>query len=131
MVKKPTRIYTDIDMSFARHPMTGDIAIRADMNAVQQSLQNLMMTGYYERLFHPEIGTPISRLLFEPLDPITGHAIKQGIEKLIQNFEPRVVLISLDVTTNAQEDGYQISLSYYVRGVGTPVTYTTLLRRVR
>jgi len=118
-------------MSFTPLPITGDVSRRIDANAVRQSLYNLIKTQFYERPFQPEIGSPMYRLLFEPIDPITTNALKQGLERLIQNFEPRVVLQQIEVLPKPDENAYNISIFFYVVGIGTPVTFTTVLTRLR
>jgi phage baseplate assembly protein W len=130
-IQTPSRLYSDVDLTFVPHPQTGDLPLRVDINAVKQSLKNLILTNYYERLFHPEIGSPIRKLLFEPIDIITSHAIQQGLERLIANFEPRVVLESLAVTPNYDNNEYVITINFYIRGVGSLISYSTILRRIR
>ena len=127
----PNRIYKDFDLSFNKLPTSGDVARKFDVNAVKQSLKNLIMTQHYERLFHPEIGSPIRGLLFEPIDAVTTNAIKQGIERLIQNHEPRVRLVKLEVTPSEDENSYEISIHFFIVGIGTPVTFSTILTRLR
>lgn len=130
-LQKPNRIYTDIDIAFTAHPATGDVSVRSDVNAVMQSLKNLLMTNFYERLFQPQIGSPLNRLLFEPIDPITTHTIKQSIERLIFNWEPRVNLIELEVIPQYDENAYEINITFSVVGIGAPVTFSTILKRTR
>jgi phage baseplate assembly protein W len=128
---KPNRIYSDLDLMFEPHPATGDVGVRADINSVKQSLKNLVHTNFYERLFHPEIGSPISRLLFEPMDHITNNTLQQSLERLIQNFEPRVRLQRLSVVPNDEQNRYDVTIEFYIVGIGTPVTFTTILKRTR
>jgi phage baseplate assembly protein W len=128
---RPNRIYTDLDLTFEPHPATGDVGVRADVNAVKQSLRNLINTNFYERLFHPEIGSSIPGLLFEPIDPITTNTLKQSIERLILNFEPRVKLQRVLVDPREEENGYEVTIEFFVVGIGAPVTFTTMLKRTR
>ena len=67
-VKQKTKIYSDIDLRFTANPISGDVAKKYDVNAVKQSLRNLVLTQYYERPFQPNLGSPIYKLLFENLD---------------------------------------------------------------
>ena len=127
----PYRIYRDIDLAFTLNPLTHDISKKLDVNAVKQSLRTLIFTQYYERPFQPDLGSPIYELLFEPIDPITTEAIRMSIENLIQNHEPRVILNQLDVVPSADENEYQISIFFTVVGIPLPVTFTTVLQRLR
>jgi len=127
----PYRLYKDIDLTFTKNPLTWDVNKKVDVNAVKQSLKTLIFTRYNERLFQPELGSPIYRLLFEPVDPITTEAIRRSIENLIQNHEPRVILNQLDVTPREDENSYEISIFFTVVGIPLPVSFSTILQRLR
>jgi phage baseplate assembly protein W len=130
-ILRPYRLYKDIDLAFTRNPGTGDVGKKLDINAVKQSLKNLLYTQYNERPFNPNLGSPLYRLLFQPADPITTEAIKQAVELLIQNFEPRVKLERLDVIPNYEDNSYEISIFFTVVGIPIPVSFSTILQRLR
>ena len=89
---KRSRIYSDIDMDFNVNAVTGDIGKKLDVNAVKQSLKNLILTQPFEKPFHPEIGSQVYGLLFEPLDPLTAETMATVIGNIVDNWEPRVRL---------------------------------------
>ena len=68
---------------------------------------NLILTNHYERPFHPEIGSGVSNLLFEPLDPITANALTRTIGEVIANFEPRARVVSIDARPNLDTNSYE------------------------
>ena len=127
----PYRLYKDIDLSFTANALTKDINKKLDVNAVKQSLISLIFTMFNERPFQPDLGSPIYKLLFEPVDTITTEAIKRAIENLIQNHEPRVILNRLDVVPSEDEHEYLITIFFTVVGIPLPVTFTTVLHRLR
>lgn len=127
----PVRLYKDIDLSFSAHPVTKDITKKLDVNAVKQSLKTLLFTQYNERPFRPTLGSPLYKLLFEPMDPITVEGMKQAIEILIQNFEPRVQLQKVDIVPVYDKNEYELSIYFTVVGIAAPVTFTTILQRLR
>lgn len=129
--KKVNRIYSDIDLNFTAHPVTGDLAVKYDVNAVKQSLKTLLLTQYYERPFQPELGSPIYGMLFEPLDVITANTLKLQIELLIRNHEPRVVDQSVTVTPLFDQNAFKVDIYFYVIGLPDPMTYSTILKRRR
>lgn len=88
--KAVNRIYSDLDLSFAAHPITGDVAKRYDVNAVKQALKVLVLTNFYERPFQPKLGSPIYGMMFEQVDIITANSLKLRLELLINKYEPRV-----------------------------------------
>lgn len=127
----PNKLYKDIDFSFDAHPETGDVLKKIDNNAVKQSIRSLIETGFGERLFEPEIGSPIRKLLFEPMDPITTETIRRAIENTIQNYEPRVRLDIVDVTPKYDENAYEISIYFTALGINQPTSITITLQRLR
>lgn len=126
----PSRIYTDIDMSFATIT-SGDIAKRVDVNSVKQSLKNLLMTQRGERLFHPEIGSDLYNLLFEPMDALTVDTLKDVILLCIQNFEPRVRVEKIVMAPDIDANVYNVTLYFYVIGFAQLVTFNLTLQRLR
>jgi len=90
-----------------------------------------MFTQYNERLFQPKIGSPLYGLLFEPMDPITVEGMRQTIELLIQNYEPRIILDQIDIVPNYDENTYELSIFFTVVGIPLPISFSTILQRLR
>jgi phage baseplate assembly protein W len=130
-ILKPQRLYKDIDLAFTAHPQTGDVTKKLDVNAVKQSVKTLIMTMFGERPFQPDLGSPVYRLLFEPMDAMTTAVLQRSIEQIIQNHEPRVRLNSVVVTPNEDLNEYGISIYFTVIGVAAPVTFSMTLQRLR
>ena len=129
---RSTRIYKDIALSFEKNAATKDVIIKKDIDAVKQSVRNLILTNHYERPFHPEIGSGINNLLFEPLDPITANSLSRVIGEVITNFEPRAQLISVDARPNLDSNSYEVTIEFRVINVpGELVSLTTMLERSR
>jgi phage baseplate assembly protein W len=126
----PTRIYKDLDFSMAL-TTTFDVAKRFDVNSVKQSIKNLLLTRPKERVFQPQVGSELYRILFEPMDVLTVEALKSIISTCIKTYEPRVKLQEVAVNPNYDNNSYDISLYFYVIGVYTPVTFNLTLTRIR
>jgi len=94
---KTVRIWKDLNLNFTKHPLTDDVSRVYDVESVKRSVKNLIMTDYGERPFQPWIGSNINALLFEQMDPLTISTLKTQIETLLENFEPRVILKSLEI----------------------------------
>lgn len=129
--KATNRIYSDLDLSFQAHPITGDVARKYDVNAVKQSLKTLILTNFYERPFQPKLGSPVYGMLFENLDIITANSLKLKLELLINKYEPRVRSQQVDVVPMFDQNAFNVSIYFYVVGVREPVTFSTILRRSR
>lgn len=128
---KEKHSYTDLDLTFTIHPVKKDLVISTDSNAIRKSLKNLVLTNHYERLFHPEIGSNVSKLLFEPMNPVTANYLEEEIFNTITNFEPRVKLSNIDVIPYEEYNAYNIVITYYEANATTPTVTELLLERLR
>lgn len=128
---KPTRLYKDLDLNFSKHPQRGDVLKKIDINSINQSLKTLLYTMPGERLFQPLVGTPLYRLLFEPLDDVSMTLVDQAIEHTIQNFEPRIELNLVQIVPDEENNEINISIFYTIKGTQTPGSFFTTLKRVR
>ena len=129
---RSVKLYKDIALSFEKNSNTKDVIIKKDIEAVKQSVRNLILTNHYERPFHPEIGSNVTSILFEPMNPITANSLTRIIEEVIVNFEPRARLVSVDARPNLARNAYEVTISFYVRNIpGELVQLNTLLERSR
>ncbi len=78
--KRSSRVYKDLNLNFSANPVTGDVTMVTDVNAVKRSVRNLLLTNHYDRPFHPEIGSNIQNILFQNFGPITGNQLSRAIE---------------------------------------------------
>ena len=69
--KRSARIFSDLNLDFQQNTATKDIQKIEDVEAVKRSVKNLVSLNFYEKPFHPEIGSGIRDLLFEPVTPLT------------------------------------------------------------
>ena len=125
------KLYSDIDFTFLRKPVTNDIALSYDEMAVVRSIRNLLLTNHYERPFQPELGSNINSLLFEPISPISSSSLQTEIENMINNYEPRALLKSVTVNARPDQNAYEVSLEFYIENATLPTTVTVLLERNR
>ena len=99
-IDRNVRQYTDLDLFFAKKATSKDISKVTDIQAVKRSIRNLVLTNHYEKPFHPEIGSGVRGILFEPMTPLTAHILTRKIEDVIENFEPRARLMSVTAFPN-------------------------------
>lgn len=112
-----SRSFKDLSITFDKHPITDDLMVVKDFVAIKKSVQNLLTTYPGERFFNPNVGSRITRLLFDPVDYINSTSIRSEIEYTIGAFEPRVLLNSVSVEPNFNEDGYDILIDYSIVGL--------------
>ena len=94
-----TKIYSDIDFTFTKKPVVGDVALSYDELAVVRSIRNLLLTKHYERPFNPDIGSNIDAILFEPISPVTATTLEKEVELIIKNYEKRAKLKEIIIFT--------------------------------
>jgi|TARA_Y100000022_G_C13078707_1_gene296765 hypothetical protein len=129
--KRASRIYKDLDLDFGRNTTTNDVNKLTDVEAVKRSVRNLINTSHYDRPFHPEIGSSVRGLLFEPITPLTSLNLQRKVEEVLTNFEPRIRLVQVLSRPNADLNRYSLRISFYVIGTTLPVTVETFLERLR
>ena len=128
---RATRQYSDLDAAFGINPRTKDVAAKYDDNAVRGALRNLIHTRHYDRPFQPQIGCQIHTMLFDNLDVFATSLMEQTIRDTITKFEPRVELIAVNVTAQADQNEVFIEIVYKLRNTNTPNIFTTTFTRVR
>ena len=129
--KRSARIYKDLNLDFQQNTATKDIQKIEDVESVKRSVRNLVSLNYYEKPFHPEIGSNIRGLLFENITPQISHYIGKQLELLIRNYEPRCRLVNVENMPDLDKNGYSVSVSFYVVNVSEPVVVESFLERLR
>ena len=131
-VQRVSKGFKDISMSFKVSPLTYDLIANKNETAIARSIRNLILTFPGERPFNPELGSQVSRLLFQPMDDITTVSIREQIENTINNFEPRVRLRQVVVQPNFDAGEYDISIRYDIVGIeATPQQLSFALQQTR
>ena len=126
-----TRQYTDLDLNFVVHPIRKDINKNVGTVAVINSIKNLLLTAHFEKPFHPEIGSNMRKMLFEPMDAIVATNIQNEIEQTINNYEPRARIKTIVVTPNYDKNAFSVQMEFFVLNVTQPITISFFLSRVR
>ena len=129
---RDAQVFRDLDLFFGKKNTSKDISKVQGIQSVKRSVRNLILTNIYEKPFHPEIGSGIRELLFEPLSPITAFVLSQRVEDVIENFEPRARLVGVRALPDLDRNSYEISIEFYVQNAPTELVDTTvLLERLR
>lgn len=128
---KNTRTFSDIDMAFFANPVSKDVSRKYDVNAIKQSIKNIVMTKNFERPFHSDIGSQISTLLFEPITPILKATIKKTIINAITAYEPRVRLLDVTVLLSPDNNSVYVTIIFTIVNTSTPVSVDLFLERTR
>tara|TARA_R100001224_G_scaffold112104_1_gene93752 strand:+ start:1147 stop:1566 length:420 start_codon:yes stop_codon:yes gene_type:complete len=124
-----SRSFKDLSVGFTRNANTKDVAIVKNDNAIKQAVKNLILTVPGEKPFQPEIGSRISELLFEPLDPFTSDSIKQEVINTISQYEPRVRIVNVFVKANFDKNSFDVELRYQIVGLPPVESIEFVLQR--
>ena len=125
------KLYVDLDLKFQKRPVTGDVSLSYDEQAVIRSVRNLLSTKHYERPFQPTLGAGIDALLFELITPLTGSLLTDEIKRVISNWEPRARIYSLNVAVLPEQNAYSVSIIFYIGNNVTPTGINIILARSR
>jgi hypothetical protein len=126
-----SKIYSDIDFTFTKKPVVGDVALSYDAQAVIRSIRNILLTRHYEKPFNPDFGSNIDAILFEMVSPLSATSLEREIRTSIENYEPRARLSEVIVNPQPDNNAYSVSLSFYTENATLPTTVTLLLERNR
>ena len=129
---QPTDIlFSDFKLNMTAHPVSQDLTRNTNLDAIKQSVKNIILTQHYERPFRPLLGSNVTHYLFENFDPITAENIKEAITEAIENHEPRAELLDVRVHAKPDENGFTVYIIF--RGVGQtdPVQLDIFLEQVR
>lgn len=116
-LERVSKGFKDISMSFKVNPINYDLIDIKNETAIARSIRNLVLTSKGERFFNENLGSRVNRLLFDNMDSITGSIIEDEIRTTINNYEPRVSLISVNATPNYDENEFEVTIRYQIIGI--------------
>tara|TARA_B100000949_G_scaffold232972_1_gene248405 strand:+ start:87 stop:509 length:423 start_codon:yes stop_codon:yes gene_type:complete len=122
-------IYSDVDLSFKVHPVTGDLLKTKNATVIKQSMRNVLQTREFERIGHPEIGSNLQTLLFDPMSPITETRLKISIESTMTALEPRAVIKDIQVSSEDDRNRYRVKIIFTMLGQQSSETFEQFLYR--
>lgn len=130
-MSRNTRQFSDLNLLFTKHPYTGDVVKRLDIEAIKFAVKNLILTKNYERPFHPEIGCQITALLFNNYSPVIEQVMKKTIFQVIEKFEPRVTVIDVIIRDLSDNNAIDVDIIFKINNNESPITITASIDRIR
>ena len=121
---KISRAFKDISLSFKKHPVTNDVTVLRNEDAIKKSVINLTRTRINERFFNDLLGTSVADNLFENMDSGLEAALEEEIGTLLRNYEPRIELNSVYVIADQDSNELSIQVDYNI--VGLPIPSQTI-----
>ncbi len=110
-----TEIYSDVDGRYLRNVQTSDLTKSVDLNALRNSVKNILLTRKTERRMMPLFGASLEQLLFEPIDELTAKKLGSAMIDELTYWEPRVIVTNIDITADPDKMRYDVILEYYVQ----------------
>lgn len=126
-----SRLFSDLNLGMPIHPNKKDITPYYDLDAIKQSVKNIVLTNKGEKLFKPEVGGNITSYLFENVDVFTAVSIRTDIERALSLHEPRISDITVQVTDNMDKNEYYITIGFKIINNPQPLQVEFELTRLR
>ena len=118
--QRVSRSFKDISLSFDPHPVTKDLPIIKNADAIRRSVRNLVQTIPGERFFNPLLGSSVYESMFDLADFGTSSLIESEILTTIDNFEPRVANVRVRVDPRYDLNNFDVTIFFDVVGQELP-----------
>ena len=135
-ITRISRAFKDISLSFKRHPVTNDIGVLKNADAIKRSVRNLVQTIPTERFFNSSLGSDVRDSLFENspgfIDFGTASIIERQIQTTIENFEPRIDNLEINVNPRPDSNEFEINVFFDIIGQTFPAQeFSFILKATR
>ena len=135
-ITRISRSFKDISLSFKRHPVTNDIVVIKNADAIKRSVRNLVQTIPTERFFNSTIGSEVKNLLFDNapgfIDFGTASIIEKQILTTIENYEPRVTNLEVNVEPRPDTNEFEVNVIFDIVGQTFPLQeFSFILKATR
>ena len=124
-------LYSDLDIKFLAHPMTGNVKTLSGKDVIKQSIKNLILTDQYDRFYSSNLYVNLNHSLFELMSEIEVISLKSRIEDIIRNHEPRATLIDVKVESRLDLNEIRISVYFQPQNAFSSEVVDIFLEKVR
>ena len=131
-VTRISRKFKDISLSFDMHPVTKDILVLTNENAIKRSIRNIIQTVPSEKFFNSTFGSDVKATLFEFIDFGTASLLQKQVEIAINNYESRVNKVKVEVIPKPDDNAFEINVFFDIIGHDFPSqTFNYILEATR
>jgi len=120
MAESNSKAFKDIDLSFLPHPVSGDVRVLKNEDAIKRAVRNLIQTIGGERPFSSNLGTDVTRSLFDFVDYGTASVITQQIFDVLKGFEGRIDNTAVKVEPRPNDNTFEVFITYDIIGQDFP-----------
>tara|TARA_R110000782_G_scaffold259366_2_gene349819 strand:- start:1056 stop:1457 length:402 start_codon:yes stop_codon:yes gene_type:complete len=123
--------YKDLDLSLKPHPLFGDIRPVKDVDAIKNSIKNILLTKRGEKPFNPRFGCNLTDYLFEPADRVTESLMRTEIEYSLGEQEPRIQINKVIIEDYPDRNSYAITIDCLILTSQSNIDLSLILKRLR
>ena len=127
MVLKRSKTFRDINLSFKKHPVTNDLVVIKDEDAIKRSVHNIIKTIINEKPFIKDFGTQINDSMFELDTSLNSIAIEKQIVSSLNIFEPRISIDFVQVDVDGANNSMSTKIQYSIIGLNKPTQVVDVL----
>ena len=122
-----SRSFKDINLSFKRHPVTNDVVVIRDEDAIKRSVKNIIFTILGEKPFEPNFGSVINESLFDLNTNLSEIRVSDEIRSSLLIYEPRISNVDVNVTISPDTNEMNCTVQYDITGIPTPTQEVDVL----
>lgn len=119
-----SRSFKDISLSFLKNPITNDILVIKNEDAIKKSVMNLVKTKLGERFFNSLLGSRINESIFELSNTGIDVVLESELSTLLSNYEKRISVSN--ISAEVIEDDYELNIKIDYTIIGIPLPPQTL-----
>ena len=120
--------YSDLDILFTAHPVSKDVTLKRDADAVKRSVRNILLTNDYERPFKPNFGANLRGQLFELQGIGAKRRIVGDITEALYALEPRITNVQVEIGENNRNNVDVLVQYTIINGLGKDSVDFTVTR---
>jgi len=124
-------VYRDLGLSFIPHPVTKNINVLKNEEAIKRAIRNLILTNRGEQFFDDLYGGDVTALLFENYGPIAELSMKRNIKEAIKAYEPRATVKGVELISEIDNNAIKINIVFSINNSPVPSQLTFTVERVR
>ena len=122
-----SRAFKDINLSFKRHPVTNDVVVIRDEDAIKRSVRNIIFTILGEKPFEPNFGSVINESLFDLNTNLSEIRVSDEIKASLNNHEPRIDNVDVTVQVSSDTNEMNATVQYEIVGIPAPTQTVDVL----
>ena len=123
--------YSDINLDFIPHPLTGNIGPKINIESIRQAIKVLFLLNPFDVPFNQSAFVNLRHYLFENINHLTVANLVKRIEWAVQTFEKRVKFISAQVVPYDSDDGFEVTVTYQIKALNITDTFIQQFQRIR